>query len=406
MTEEAPSKRSIAVERVRNPVPRSELERRWNAVRNIMKAEGIDALVVGGSAGPASGYLRWFTGQTAHGGLSRTAIFPVEGLMTIVEHGGTGGKFTLDGNEPLNPGVGKRLTTPAHMFSVNYTTGHEAELIAGQIRESGFQTIGLVHPGGMYHGVLAPLKDKLANFRFVDTTDAIDLLISIKSEFELGLIRKSAAMQDSILEKLRDYIKPGQKDFEVIAYAEYLGTLAGSTDGTFQGCSAPQGFPAPLLKRPQHGRELRAGDTFNIMLENNGPGSYYTEIMRTFVLGKASQEMKDGLKLMTEAQKNTLHYCTPGTKASDVYIKHNEFMAKHGLPPERRLHSHSQGYALVERPLVRPDETMTIEAGMNWVAHPSISNEHMFVPVCDNYIIGPDGPGECIHKTPQEIIEL
>ena len=24
--------------------------------------------------------------------------------------------------------------------------------------------------------------------------------------------------------------------------------------------------------------------------------------------------------------------------------------------------------------------------------------------VCDNYIIGPDGPGECLHQTPKEII--
>jgi hypothetical protein len=45
------------------------------------------------------------------------------------------------------------------------------------------------------------------------------------------------------------------------------------------------------------------------------------------VLGKASQEMKDGLTLMKEAQKNTLRYCTPGTKASDVYAKHNDVVA-------------------------------------------------------------------------------
>ncbi len=311
-----------------------------------------------------------------------------------------------NGNNPANPGIGRRLTTPAHMFSVGYTTGQEAAILAREIKNSRYGTVGLVHPGGMYHGVLAPLLEALPDVRIVDSTDEIDRLISIKSAEELRLVRACAAMQDDIIAKLRDFIRPGIRDAEIVAYAEYLGKVAGSTDGTFLASSAPPGEAAQLRPRHQLGRELRAGDTFTILVENNGPGAFYTEIMRTFVLGAASQELKDGFALMCEAQANTMRHVKPGANCGDIFIKHNEFMRAHRLPEERRLHSHAQGYALVQRPLVRPDETMIIAENMNFTAHPGYGNARIFATVCDNFLIGPEGPSERFHKTPQEIIEL
>ena len=58
-------------------------------------------------------------------------------------------------------------------------------------------------------------------------------------------------------------------------------------------------------------------------------------------------------------------------------------MRSRGLPEERRLHCHGQGYDVVERPLVRNDESMTIEANMNIGIHPSpgLSNPRVFVTV-------------------------
>ena len=73
-----------------------------------------------------------------------------------------------NGNNPANPGIGRRLTTPAHMFSVGYTTGQEAAILAREIKNSRYGTVGLVHPGGMYHGVLAPLLEALPDVRIVE----------------------------------------------------------------------------------------------------------------------------------------------------------------------------------------------------------------------------------------------
>ena len=76
------------------------------------------------------------------------------------------------------------------------------------------------------------------------------------------------------------------------------------------------------------------------------------------------------------------------------------------LPEEVRLHCHGQGYDVVERPLIRDDETMTLSADMNIGLHPSWANSRLFVTVCDNFLIHADGTVERLHKTPREIIEL
>ena len=81
-------------------------------------------------------------------------------------------------------------------------------------------------------------------------------------------------------------------------------------------------------------------------------------------------------------------------------------MRSRQLPPELRLYCHGQGYDLVERPLVRSDETMTLAAGMNLAVHPGYEADALFAVVCDNYLVEANGVSECLHKTEKKIFEL
>jgi hypothetical protein len=58
----------------------------------------------------------------------------------------------------------------------------------------------------------------------------------------------------------------------------------------------------------------------------------------------------------------------------------------------------------VERPLFIKDETMLLRENMNVTIHPTAATDSVWAQVCDNYIVGPNGPGECLHKTSKEII--
>jgi Xaa-Pro aminopeptidase len=60
---------------------------------------------------------------------------------------------------------------------------------------------------------------------------------------------------------------------------------------------------------------------------------------------------------------------------------------------------------MVERPLIRRDETMTIAPGMCLAVHPGYQTSSLFAVICDNYLIGENGPGECLHRTEKRVFE-
>ena len=96
----------------------------------------------------------------------------------------------------------------------------------------------------------------------------------------------------------------------------------------------------------------------------------------------------------------------PGTPCKDIWETFNAFMRKNGRPEEARLYCHGQGYDLVERPLIRSDEPWTIQKDMNIVVHPTYPHGGYLNWLCDNYIIGGNGPGDRIHQFPEEIVEI
>jgi Xaa-Pro aminopeptidase len=114
--------------------------------------------------------------------------------------------------------------------------------------------------------------------------------------------------------------------------------------------------------------------------------------------------MQDALGVALEAQEISIKMLRPGANPKDILEANNEFLQKKGCLPDRRVYAHGQGYDLVERPLIRHDEPMRIQAGMNIVVHPAATNETVWVVVCDNYLVTKAGAGPCIHKTPKEII--
>jgi len=124
------------------------------------------------------------------------------------------------------------------------------------------------------------------------------------------------------------------------------------------------------------------------------------------VIGKASQEMKDEFAFVLEAQKFVLERIKPGTSCKEIFETYNDFMRRNGRPEEKRLHCHGQGYDMVERPLIRSDETMTIAKNMNIVVHPTYATARTFSWVCDNFLIGGNGVAEKLHAFPQKLFEL
>jgi Xaa-Pro aminopeptidase len=393
-------------QRLSSPLSRGELERRWMGARRRMKNAGVDALLIQGFSNfSGGGYFRWFTGLAGGTGNANTLIFPREGLLTLVCHGDEGGERRLDGHDPSFPGIGTRLTVP-NFPAAGYLAHFDADLVAREIRKAGIRTLGRVGGTAMYHGFVHRLEELLPGLEWIDASDMIDEIKAVKSPEEIDLIRQTAAIQDAIMAKLPDYIRPGVRDYEVAGQAMGLGQALGGEGGHFHAASAPADAPVVMRPRQQQGREIRMGDVFVFQCENSGPGGYYVHLARAFVLGKAPQTLKDGFAAAVEAQQFTLSLVRPGTSGRAVFAGYNAFLRDRGLPAEKRLHCHAQGYDTVERPLVRPEETMVFAQGMNIGIHPGFTIGGGYATVCDNFVINDNGVPERLSKTPVEIIEI
>jgi Xaa-Pro aminopeptidase len=353
-----------------NPISNAELERRWAAVRRMMRDHSLDALVMQNNNDWLGGYVKWFTDFPAYNGYPRTVIFHLNDAMTVVDMGPSGGRRGFEGKHAIHRGVGDLITTPA-FTSIAYTDGYQGELALGELKRRAYKRIGMLGRGAMPYRFVTQIEQGLAGTtEIVDATEEIDAIKAIKSEEEMALIRRCAEMQDEIFASVCKKVKPGMRDNDITALAQYEGRLLGSEQGLFLGTSAPLGEPANFADRYLQGRVLKEGEHFALLIENSGPGGMYTEIARTMVFGKATNELLDGFESVKEAQAHTLSLIKPGVPAREIAAAHDAFMAKRGIGPEKRLYAHGQGYDLVERPLIREDETMTIQAGMNLAVHP------------------------------------
>lgn len=389
-------------ERLNAPISTAELERRWAAVRAAMAERRIDALLMQANNDFMGGYVKYFTDVPATNGYPVTVVFPREERMTVIGQGPIGLVRELPPEgDGIRRGVARFMGTPSYA-SVPYTAHYDAALAASALQ--GFSTVGLLGPAAISYALMENLKKE--NLRFVDASDMVDRIKAVKSAEEIALMRRTAAMQDAAWETVIAAIRPGMRDLEVAAVAEQAGHGHGSEQGLFLCASGPVGTAAVFGNRHLQNRVIRDGDYFSLLIENNGPGGLYTELGRTCVLGKASPEMQDEYRFVLEARKFTLDRLKPGASCGEIWDAYNGFMREHGRPEEKRLHCHGQGYDMVERPLVRHDETMAIGSDMVLSCHPTYATARTYSWICDNYLIGPRGVAERMHKCPERIFEL
>lgn len=388
-------------ERLVANVSDAELERRWKAAREVMRDRKVDFLLMRQDEEYFGGYVRWFSGIVPRHSYPFTVIFPVDEEMATIA--------SAPPNQARPPewavrGVKKRLGAPYYP-SLHYTNTYDAELAVGVLKERKDATIGVVGMSSMHVPFYQYVTDHLPGAKFVDLTDPIDYLKAIKSPEEIGMIEQTAALQDEALDYVRQKIKPGLRDLDVLAEADYISTKLGSTRlqvliSSYHPGEQPIGF----MGRHFMNRVLREGDHVVVLLEGNGPGGYYTEIARVFSLGEPTEEAKEMYANVLEAQELTLKLLKPGATPKEIWDANNEFLTKRGSGPEGRLYAHGEGYELVERPAIRYDEPMKIEAGMNIAVHPVGKNSRVWTTLCDNYLVKENGIGPCLHKTPKDII--
>jgi Xaa-Pro aminopeptidase len=394
-------------ERLNTPISTAELERRWSAVRKAMEAEKVDVLLMQNNNDHMGGYVKYFTDLPATNGYPNTVVFPRDDGMTLINQGPFGmvKELPKDG-DGVRRGVKTWMTTPSYA-SAYYTAPYDAELAAKALAPYAGGTIGLVGGYQMSVALVDYLRNgRFSNSKFVDASDLVDRIKVIKSPEEIELIKRAARMQDGAMRAAFAAVEPGMREADISGIAEAYSRRHGGENGIYLCASAALGTPSQIAQRHFQNRVIQQGDYLMLLVEDSGPGGYYTELGRTCVVGKVPQQMKDEFAFTLEARRFTLNLLKPGASCKMIWDEYNAFMKKNGRPEEARLYCHGQGYDLVERPLVRNDEPMPIQKNMNIVVHPTYVHRNIASWVCDNYMIEAGGPSERLHHFPEEIVEL
>lgn len=389
-------------ERIRFPIPTRELERRWLLVREAMKNEGIDSLVMQNDNQWLGGYVRYFTDLPSEQAYPYTVIFPANDEMTVISSG-----------SPINPpppdwalrGISEKIGL-SYFRAFHYTNNIDAEAIVKVLKRRNDKRVGMINLGLIPAATYLYMKEQLAGVELVDATDLVDEIKAIKSDDEIEYIRKGVQIQDIVAEAMPTILRPGKYEYEIRSEITRILTDLGSEEQWIMIGSENPGVNTGQYPTFFQNRRIEKGDQVLIMIEVNGPGGYYGELGRTWCLGEPPRELLRSWDIALEAQKRAAALLKPGAKPGDILNANNDFMVSKGFVGEGRLFGHGQGYDLVERPAFRLDETMTLKAGMLIALHPIASNNQAYAFCCDNYLIKESGSAELLHKTPQEVIVL
>ena len=194
---------------------------------------------------------------------------------------------------------------------------------------------------------------------FIEAGDLIDEVRMIKSDEELGWVRKSAALTDTALEVFRNLVRPGRSESDVFVEVDHV-MKRGGAENTYFMMSAD---PRPLAKFLDLATDTyEQGDIVLFNAEVSGPGGYYTQLERTFCLGQPTKEAEAAYDVCLQAENAACSLLRPGVKAKEVYraiVSTIEGTGhKMGLHP-----GHSQGLDIFERPILKMKEEAPTNSG-------------------------------------------
>ena len=386
---------------LRKPISRKELERRFKAVRQAMEKEKIDCLIMQNNNQFLGGYTRYFTDNPAENGYTMTVIFPLNEDMTIICHGAP--PLPAWPPEWAVHGVKERINLP-YIPTLTRTNDMDAKAALETIKKLKVKKLGVVAPAMMCAFMYNTLKENLPGVAITYATDLVDEIKAVKSEEEIQFIKDTARMQDIVWGAVLAMVRPGVREFEIRSEIQRLYWNWGSEEQLIMIGSQPAGIAASQKAPFFQNRTLQKGDQVCIMPEVNGAGGYYCELGRTVCIDQAPKPLLDLWDLMVQLQDEVAKRLKPGVEPAKIYRFYQDELAKNKCAPDLRLFCHGQGYDLVERPSMRPEEDMTIKANMNITIHPMTINADgsAYVFCCDNFIITKSGAVK-IHTTPREI---
>lgn len=249
------------------------------------------------------------------------------------------------------------------------------------------------------------LKEALPNVAFVPVASINGEARQIKTAFEIDCVKKAQAITDKCFTHILGYIKRGMTEREVAAEMEYFMKKNGADGLAFETIAVsglksafPHGVP---------GDEVLTENGFFTMDFGAAYNGYCSDMTRTVVLGKASDEMRRIYETVLEGQRRGIAAIRDGVNCREVDAAARDYIYAQGY--EGRFgHStgHSLGLEIHESPVCSTRSKGVLKAGMFMTVEPGIYVEGLGgVRIEDTVLVTADGC-EDIASSPKQLIEL
>jgi len=160
------------------------------------------------------------------------------------------------------------------------------------------------------------LRRWLADIKLVDVNRTVEVLRSTKSEQEIQYIQKACEISDQGMRIAQEAVKPGITELEVAALAEQHMISLGS-DTMRHDIIVASGSRARLLHGFATRKRIVQGDLVAIDFGAVYHG-YCSDIARTFIVGKADEEMFSAFETLRKAQEAVLARLRPGVHFREI----------------------------------------------------------------------------------------
>ena len=185
------------------------------------------------------------------------------------------------------------------------------------------------------------LRRAAASATFTSATPVTAGCRMIKSRHEIDLMRLAAKVTLAAYEATYRSMKVGMTQREVADLVEAAHTKLGFEGGADvqvgEFSALPHGSIAP--------QEIREG-TIVMMDGGCSVEGYASDITRTFVLGKASDKMKQVFDIVHRAQSAALAAAKPGVEAGSVDAAARKVITDAGYGPDYKYFSHRLGHGM------------------------------------------------------------
>jgi len=224
---------------------------------------------------------------------------------------------------------------------------------------------------------------------FVDVTEILGKMRTVKCANEIAAIRKAAQIADKAMEEVIKKAGEGDTEFEMTAYAKYIMGKEGAEGESFEPFMM-SGENAWLPQRISSSRKLVKGELILLDIGAVFEG-YCSDLTRTFSLGSLSNKAREIFQVAYEAQQRDRVARNFITQAG--FGKYFPHLTGHGLG----LEDH-------EAPLLDKGSKIELVPGMVLTVEPGIYVPEIGAARVEDMILITENGHEILTKVKRELI--